>query len=152
MSSPKITHDHFVIERLYGAPRAEVFAAWSDPQIKAQWFIGPAGWNVVRRELDFRVGGEELLHGKLPTGVETLFRARYHHIEADVRILYDYDMWLSGRPHSVSLATVEFFAQGSQTQLVFTEQVAFLDGTPNADSRKHGTAAHLDRIAGLFGK
>ena len=82
MSLPRITHDHFVIEREYGAPRAEVFAAWADPQVKAQWFIGPAGWTAVRRELDFRVGREEVLHGRFASG-ETLFRARYHHIEAD---------------------------------------------------------------------
>ena len=149
MSLPRITHDHFVIEREYGAPRAEVFAAWADPQVKAQWFIGPAGWTAVRRELDFRVGGEEVLHGRFASG-ETLFRARYHHIEADARIVYDYDMWLSGKAHSVSLATVELIDHGTKTQLIFSEQVAFLDGTANADARKRGTAAHLDRIAGAL--
>jgi uncharacterized protein YndB with AHSA1/START domain len=75
---------------------------------------------------------------------------RYHHIEPDARIVYDYDMWLSGKAHSVSLATVELIDRGAKTQLIFTEQVAFLDGTANADARKHGTAAHLDRIAGVL--
>lgn len=145
----RVVHDHFVIERVYAAPVEEVFAAWSDPQMKAQWFIGPSGWQAVRRELDFRVGGEEVLHGRFATG-ETLFRARYHHIEAPSRIVYDYDMWLSGRAHSVSLATVEMDEHGSGTRLVFTEQVAFLDGTPNADQRRHGTAVHLERITGLL--
>ncbi len=144
-----IVHDQFVIERLYTAPLADVFEAWADPQIKAQWFIGPPDWQSVRRELDFRAGGDEVLHGRFATG-ETLFRAHYHHIEAPARIVYDYAMWLSGKLHSVSLATVELSAQGRGTRLVFTEQVAFLDGTANADSRRHGTAAHLDRIAGLL--
>jgi uncharacterized protein YndB with AHSA1/START domain len=148
-SKRRIVHDHFVIERVYAAPLAEVFAAWADPEIKAQWFIGPAGWQAVRRELDFRVGGEEVLHGRFATG-ETLFRARYHLIEAPARIVYDYDMWLSGQAHSVSLATVELLAQAPGTLLVFSEQVAFLDGTPNADNRRQGTAAHLDRITGLL--
>lgn len=148
-SQSRIVHDHFVIERAYAAPLAEVFAAWADPEIKAHWFIGPSGWQVVRRELDFRVGGEEVLHGRFATG-ETLFRACYHHIEAPARIVYDYDMWLSGRAHSVSLATVELLARGAGTLLVFTEQVAFLDGTPNADNRRRGTADHLDRITGLL--
>jgi hypothetical protein len=35
-------------------------------------------------------------------------------------------------------------------RMMFTEQVAFLDGTPNAENRRHGTAAHLDRITGLL--
>jgi uncharacterized protein YndB with AHSA1/START domain len=149
MSLPRIAHDRFVIERVYAFPCSEVFAAWSDPEVKAQWFIGPSGWKAVRRELDFRVGGEEVLHGRFATG-ETLFRARYHHIEPDARIVYDYDMWLSGKAHSVSLASVELIDRGAKTQLIFTEQVAFLDGTANADARKHGTAAHLDRIAGVL--
>ncbi len=47
-----IGHGHFTIERLYDAMPARVFRAWSDPAIKAKWFIGPEGWSQVARELD----------------------------------------------------------------------------------------------------
>jgi uncharacterized protein YndB with AHSA1/START domain len=141
-----ITHDSFVIERTYQASPEQVFAAWADPAIKARWFIGPEGWTEIRREVDFRVGGEELLHGRFETR-DTLYKARYYEIVAAQRIVFVYDMHLSGKHHSVSLASVEFRPAASGTKLVFTEAVAFLDGTKSAEGRKHGTAAHLDRIA-----
>jgi uncharacterized protein YndB with AHSA1/START domain len=145
--SLEITHGKFVIERVYNASPQQVFAAWADPAVKARWFIGPESWTQIKRELDFRNGGEELLQGRIGT-TETLFRARFHDIVDAERIVYVYDMHLSGKYHSVSVATVEFRAAGASTKLIFTEQVAFLDGTPSADSREHGTAAHLDRLAG----
>jgi uncharacterized protein YndB with AHSA1/START domain len=148
-SHPDITHGKFVIERTYAASPAQVFAAWADPAVKARWFIGPEGWTAIRRELDFRVGGEELLHGRFATG-ETLFRARFHDIAPDERIAYVYDMYLGEKHHSVSLATVEFRSARDGTKLVFTEQVAFLDGTPSADRRERGTADHLDRLGREF--
>jgi uncharacterized protein YndB with AHSA1/START domain len=151
MSHPEITHGKFVIERIYEASRAEVFAAWADPAVKARWFMGPEGWTEIRRELDFRIGGEELLHGRLATG-ETLFRARFHDIVSDERIVYVYDMYVSAKHHSVSLAAVEFHSARGGTRLVFTEQVAFLDGTLSADGRERGTAVHLDRLAGQLRK
>src|SRR5713101_6140124 len=107
MSRQEITHGKFVIERTYEASPAEVFAAWADPAVKARWFIGPEGWSEIRRVLDFRSGGEELLHGRFATG-ETLFRARFHDIVPDERIVYVYDMHVSEKHHSVSLASVEF--------------------------------------------
>ena len=145
----RITHDSFVIERTYQAPPAQVFAAWADPAIKARWFIGPEGWTAIRRELDFRIGGEEVLHGRIKS-TETLYEARYYEIVAAERIVFVYDMHLSGKHHSVSLASVEFASMAGGTKLLFTEAVAFLDGTPSAEARKNGTGTHLDRIAQLL--
>jgi uncharacterized protein YndB with AHSA1/START domain len=76
--------------------------------------------------------------------------AHYYEVIADERIVLVYDMHLDGKFHSVSLATVELFRQGGGTNLVLTEQVAFLDGTENTDPRKRGTAQHLDRLAALL--
>jgi hypothetical protein len=53
----------------------------------------------------------------------------------------------------ISLATVELSPGDRRTRLVFTEQVAFLDGTEGpagTASREHGTAAHLDRIGAVL--
>jgi uncharacterized protein YndB with AHSA1/START domain len=112
------------------------------------------GWTPVERTLDLRVGGVEILHGRFPgNGVETLFTARYHLVEAGARLVYVYDMHLSGRHHSVSVASVEFIGDPEGTRLRFTEQVTFVDGTDGRDgtlSRKRGTAAHLERIAAVL--
>lgn len=154
MSEQPIVHGSFVIERRYPVTVARAYAAWTDPELKARWFIGPENWTPIERTLDVRVGGEEKLHGRFgSSGTETLFVARYHHVVPAQRLVYVYDMYMNGLHHSLSLATVEFRSEGEGTRLLFNEQVAFLDGT-SADkgvpARKTGTAAHLDRIARLF--
>ena len=149
MSDQEIAHGKFAIERIYKAPPARVFSAWADPAVKARWFVGPEDWTLIERTLDFRVGGQELLHGRFAAR-ETHFRAQFHSIVVDARIVFAYDMHLSGQHHSVSLATVELAPSGRGTRLIFTEQVAFLDGTDGNEgtlSRQLGTAAHLDRLA-----
>jgi uncharacterized protein YndB with AHSA1/START domain len=151
LSAPITTHGDFSINRVYDAAPADVYAAWADLDTKARWFVGPEGWALVERSLDLRVGGREVLHGRFAAnGVETLFTATYHVVEAGARLVYVYDMHVGGRHHSVSVATVEFIGDTEGTRLRFTEQVTFVDGTDGRDgtlSRKRGTAAHLERIA-----
>jgi uncharacterized protein YndB with AHSA1/START domain len=153
MKTPSIERGSFSIERLYDAAPKDVFAAWSDAESKARWFVGPENWTVVKRELDFRIGGHELLHGRFVSGREAIYTARFHDIVPDTRIVCVYDMHyamhVARTHHSVSIATVEFEPVDWQTRLVFAEQVAFLDGTngvEGASSREHGTAAHLERL------
>ncbi len=154
LNAPITTHGDFSINRVYDASPADVWAAWADPETKARWFIGPEGWSQVERTLDMRVGGVEILHGRFAAnGLETLFTARYHLVEPQARLVYVYDMHLGGRHHSVSVATVEFIGDPQGTRLRFTEQVTFVDGTDGRDgtlSRKRGTSAHLERIAGVL--
>ena len=154
ISAPITTHGDFSINRVYDASPADVWDAWADGVTKARWFTGPEGWQLVERTLDLRVGGIETLHGRFATnGLETLFTARYHLIEPRARLVYVYDMHLSGRHHSVSVATIEFIGDPEGTRLRFTEQVTFVDGTDGRDgtlSRKRGTSAQLERVASVL--
>jgi uncharacterized protein YndB with AHSA1/START domain len=142
-----IVHGQFTIERNYSATPARVYAAWGDLGAKAQWFIGPPDvWRQTRRELDFRVGGLEILEGAFGEGRTSTYNARFHALVPAERIVYDYDMYITDVFHSVSLATVELIPTSNGTLLRFTEQVAFLDGTSSAAARDKGTAEHLDRL------
>jgi uncharacterized protein YndB with AHSA1/START domain len=141
-----IHHGQFTLERTYQASPERVYAAWGEIGARAQWFIGPESWRELRRELDFRAGGHELLQGRLGDGRVTLYTARFHALTPATRIVLVYDMHLNDVHHSTSLATVEFAPVPSGTRLRFTEQVAFLDGTTSASAREHGTAVHLDRL------
>jgi uncharacterized protein YndB with AHSA1/START domain len=153
MTLHPITHGTLTLERTYDAAPEDVFNAWADAKLKARWFVGPDGWTLTKRELDFRVGGREILHGKFTPGPDTLFTAWYHDIVPDTRIVYAYDMHLDGTYHSASLATVEFQPVSEGTRLVFTEQVAFLDGTDGTQgtlSRERGSGGLLDQLGAFL--
>jgi uncharacterized protein YndB with AHSA1/START domain len=97
MTARSVTHGTFVIERSYDASPQRVFAAWSDPKAKAQWFVGPADWQASDHEMDFRVGGLEHVSGGSPDGGPTFsYDARYQDIVADERIVSTYEMHMDG--------------------------------------------------------
>jgi uncharacterized protein YndB with AHSA1/START domain len=145
--APKAIHGSFTVDRVYDASPARIFKAFADPKSKARWFIGPNGWTAIKRELDFRVGGEEIVHGRFPDGVESKFVARYHEIVPNERLVYVYDMHAKGSFMSVSLATIELTPQGDKTALRFTEQAVYIDGQDGNESRRQGTTYLLDQIA-----
>ncbi|ACK51737.1 Activator of Hsp90 ATPase 1 family protein [Methylocella silvestris BL2] len=148
MTTPPFFHGIFTIRRSWAAPPARVFKAWSDPELKSQWFTGPADrWTLKRRTMDFRAGGIEVLEGRFnQSGLETLFEARFHLIEPNCRLVYAYDLYHSGSFHSVTLSSLILEPEASGTALSYTEQIVFLDGKDGTESRRHGTALQFDMI------
>jgi uncharacterized protein YndB with AHSA1/START domain len=151
-ASRSVTHGIFRIERSYKATRAQVFKALTDPGAKASWFGGGDGYTVLQREMDVRPGGRELLKGRWDTGMESTFEAFYHDIVPDERLMYSYQMYLDDRKISVSMATFELKLEVEGTQLVLTEQGAFLDGLDDDGSRERGTRYLLDRLGQALGE
>lgn len=145
-TAPQAFHGSFTINREYDAAPARVFKAFADMKSKARWFAGP--WKELQRDMDFRVGGQEVVHGLWPDGRETKFTARYHEIIPNARIVYVYDMHINGEHMSVSLATLEFTPKGSgKTAIKFTEQAVYVDGKDGNESRREGTTWLLDQVA-----
>ena len=152
MTARSVTHGTFVIERSYDASPQRVFAAWSDPKAKAQWFVGPDEWQSSDHDLDFRVGGLEHVSGGSPDGGPTFsYDARYQDIVADERIVTTYEMHMDDVRISVSVATVEFRPECAGTRLVLTEQGAFLDGHDTPAQREHGTRELLENLGKALG-
>jgi uncharacterized protein YndB with AHSA1/START domain len=146
--SPKVIHDAFVIERSLTASRQRAFEVWSNPDLKAKWFVGPAGiWTQVIREQDFAVGGKEIVRGAFSQGGTSHFEAVYMDIIDQSRIVYAYRMFVDDELMSVSLATVEFKDSETGTHMTFTEQGAFFTSKPGvAHERKRGSEMLLDNI------
>jgi len=142
-----VTHADFTIERRYDCAPRQTFSAFSDPELKRQWFANPGNWPDAEWELDFRVGGAEVSSGGAPGGRHNAFRSRFHDIVENERIVFAYDLLHDHRLISVSLTTIEFFADGDGTRLVFTEQGAFFDAPDDPAKREHGTGKLLDTLA-----
>jgi uncharacterized protein YndB with AHSA1/START domain len=142
-----VVHGAFHLERTYDATADEVYKALSEETAKSRWFFGPAGWRLIERVMDFRVGGRERVKGGFEGGVTTTFDAVYHDIVPRERIVYAYEMHLDDRKLSVSLATLQIKPEGSRrTRLLVDEQGAFLDGYDDAGSRERGTRDLLDKL------
>jgi len=146
MTKP-ITHDTFTIERTFRANRDRAFQAWSDIRLKEKWFAGPAGrWSIVKRELDFSVGGSEVAVGRFSDGDTSGFYATYQDIIPNERIVYSYRMYVNDTLLSVSLATVEFFDEGTGSKTIFTEQGVYFTDSDAAVSRRQGSEMLMDKF------
>jgi uncharacterized protein YndB with AHSA1/START domain len=143
-------HGSFTIERKLDYPPAKVFNAWADPKAKERWFTGPA--EVSNRKQDFRIGGRDNLKSKWPSGLVSEFSAEYWDIVPNERIVYVYEMHLNGNKISVSLATVQFVADGKGTRMIVTEHGVFLDGYDDAGSRERGTDHLMDQLVASLGE
>jgi uncharacterized protein YndB with AHSA1/START domain len=76
-----------LLSRLFDAPRALVFKAWSDPDHVAQWW-GPKGFVNTACSMDFRVGGRFRLDMRGPDGVTYPCEGIYQEIVEPERIVY----------------------------------------------------------------
>jgi uncharacterized protein YndB with AHSA1/START domain len=147
------THASFVIERRYDASPQRVFAAWSDPAAKRQWFVEGEGWEIHSYELDFREGGMEKsrfrhLKGEEIFGEKTIFgnETVFNEIAPNERIIFTYSMDRNGVRFSVSLASVELNAAGAGTRMIFTEHATFFEGGDGAQMREAGWSELLDKL------
>lgn len=152
MTERNVTHAIFSVERTLDAKPARVWKAFATEAGKAAWFVGPGDWTLLERKFDFREGGEERAKGRFPSGMVSDYRARFHDIVENERIVYAYDMHIDGHKISVSLATLELKPAGQGTKLTLTEQGAFLDGYDDAGSREHGTNALMDRVVEVLSR
>jgi len=68
LSAHQLSQGDVVLARVFNAPRALVFKAWTDPKLTAQWW-GPRGFTNPVCEMDVRRGGAILIHMRGPDGI-----------------------------------------------------------------------------------
>jgi uncharacterized protein YndB with AHSA1/START domain len=77
------------LTRVYDAPVATVWDAWTDPEQAAQWW-GPRGFTITTHSKDLRPGGHwrYTMHG--PDGVEYANVTNYLEVETHKKLVYDH--------------------------------------------------------------
>jgi uncharacterized protein YndB with AHSA1/START domain len=112
-----LTSDPKVIAgtRMFDAPRALVFAAWTEPRHLAQWF-GPNGFSLTTHSFDFRPGGvwRFVMHG--PDGRDYENRITFDEISPPDRIAYHHGGGDDVEPVQFS-TLVTFEDAGGRTKL-----------------------------------
>lgn len=151
MEQPSVIHSTFVVERTYPVPTERAFAAFADPEQKRRWFVTGDSHNVEHYELDFRVGGKERACFRFNEGTPVAGRlctnnTGYLDIVPGRRIVFASTMSIDEKCISASLATVEFLPSEDGTDVVFTHQGAFFEGSDGPQMREAGWRKLLSRL------
>jgi len=104
-----------VATRVFDAPRALVFTAWTEPQHLAEWW-GPDGFSISTHSFDFRPGGtwRFVMHG--PDGRDYENRVTFDEIVPQDHIAYHHGGGEDVEP--VRFRTLVTFEDvGAQTRL-----------------------------------
>jgi uncharacterized protein YndB with AHSA1/START domain len=146
MAERSVIHTTFTLERTYDAPPAKVFKAFADPAIKRRWFVEGEDWEVEEFTGEFKIGGFERSRFRFRGGEPIRNDTSFHDIVPNERIIFAYSMTIGDKRISSSLATIQLKPSGAGTQLIFTEQGAFLDGLDSAGPREGGWNGLLDAL------
>jgi uncharacterized protein YndB with AHSA1/START domain len=135
-----------LITRIFDAPRADVFEAWTDPDQVAQWF-GPDGFDTARESvvIDLRVGGRyELVMVRKDTGAQ--FPVRYEIVELDPPRL----LVLKSPPmpevgiHQGTVTRIELHDHADKTRMSLSDG-PYTESGP-AEAGWHGAFAKLEAL------
>ena len=75
------------LTRVFAAPRALVWKAWTDSKMMAQWF-GPRGFTNPVCELDVRVGGSLRIVMRGPDGNDYPMKGVFREVVAPERLVF----------------------------------------------------------------
>ena len=87
LEAPVSEDEVFILSRTLDAPKALVWACWTQAEHLANWF-GPAGMKLIVRTLDFRVGGTFLYGMQMPTGMTMWGKWVFREIQAPDSMAY----------------------------------------------------------------
>jgi uncharacterized protein YndB with AHSA1/START domain len=127
------THDReVIIERTFDAPKATVWAAFTDPKHLDMWW-GPNGFRNETSAHELKVGGEWrfLMHG--PDGKAWVNWVRYQEIVKGEKLVYDH----GGETNEPQFhVTITFTAVGQRTRVKM--QSVFPTAAVLAEVKKYG--------------
>ena len=150
MKERSVVHSTFVIEHTYPAKPERVFSAFSDPNKKRRWYGEGEEATLESHEMDFRVGGVERTRRRGKQGWEFTGDTIYRDIVENRRIVFSYNMSVGDKVISTSQATVELLPSDKGTELIFTEQGAFFEGSDGPKMREEGWSLLLNRLGRLL--
>ena len=137
--------DELVITRTFNAPRALVFACWTQPQHLAHW-SGPEGFTTPHHEMDLRPGGRYRACLRAPDGVDHWVRGVYKEIDAPKRLVMTHG-WEDegGKPGPETLITIELTEEGPGRTRMHFRQTGFTS-TESRDGHQGGWSSSFDKL------
>lgn len=148
-------------DRVYDAPIALVWQAWTDPKMLPQWW-GPNGVTIPECEVDLRVGGTirivmEAGEAMGPyKGTKWPMVGEFTVVKPTSHLAYRVKAWTEGQDDTTQIDQVTELTladQDGKTRLMLT--AAILKIGPNAKAAvqgmQYGFAQQLDKLTGFLG-
>jgi uncharacterized protein YndB with AHSA1/START domain len=145
-SAPVRSSDsELVITRVFDAPRALVFEAWTDPRHARNWW-GPRDYPAIHLEMDVRPGGA--WRGCLrsnESGKELWHRGAFREVAPPERVVFTFAWEEEGERGLETLVTLTFVEEDGRTRMTF-RQVPF-QSVEERDGHREGWTSSFDRLA-----
>jgi uncharacterized protein YndB with AHSA1/START domain len=141
-TAPTSSAWELVISRAFDAPRALVFAAWTDPARLVRWW-GPKGFRTPSCKMDVREGGAFRICMRSPEGTDHWVQGVFREVVKPERLAFTW-AWEDedGKPKHETVVRVDFTEQGGKTRLRM-QQGAFESATAR-DQHESGWGSALD--------
>jgi len=144
-------HRELTIVRVYDAPRALVFKAFTDPVHLARWW-GPHGFTTPICEFDARPGGALRIHMRAPDGRVHVTQGEVREIVIPERLVFVIALQEDdGSIRLENLTTVTLVERAGKTELTLHVRVvqATAAAAPNLAGMQVGWSQSLERLAEL---
>ena len=143
------TDREILITRVFNAPRDDVFAAMTKPELLKRWLLGPPGWAMTVCENDLCVGGQFRHAWNGPEGAQMAMHGVYREVTPPERIIRS-EIFDSGcdAQGGEQIGTLVLIEQGNKTMLKLTVQFQSKEARDAAiaSGMERGVAAGYDRL------
>lgn len=133
------------MKRRLNATPAEVYRAWTDPDLLMRWF-GPENVTMQEAELDLRIGGTYRIVMREDNGERHQVSGAYQEIVENERLVFSW-AWVT-TPERVSRVTVTFRPDGGGTILTLLHEQFFDEAALRGHT--HGWTGSLVKLEALF--
>lgn len=141
-----------VMTRVFDAPPALVFDAFTQPELVRRWLLGPEGWTMPVCEIDLRVGGSyRYVWRREKDGTQMGLGGVFREVVAPERIvhseLFD-DPWYPGE----AVVTTAFTEQAGRTTVRMTIRYASREARDGVlkSGMERGVAVSYDRLEAIL--
>jgi uncharacterized protein YndB with AHSA1/START domain len=136
----------FAMTRVFDAPRALVFEAFTSPEHVPNWMLGPDGWSMTVCEIDLRPGGLWRFAWRRDDGTELQLSGEYREIVPPERIVQT-ESWGGGWAETINTLTlVEEDGRTTMSQTILYPSQEARDAALQT-GMKDGASMSFDRLA-----
>ena len=144
MSEPRKTATVRVTRRYDTAPE-RVFDAWLDPAIAGRFLFATPSGQMIRAEIDARVGGRFTFTDRRPDMGDVEHTGTYVEIDRPKRLVFDFAV--PAYEPTLTRITLDFAPDGSGCRLTLTHDGVFEEYLKQTE---HGWGMILDGLTGAL--